>query len=100
MSKMVILGAGASRACPNTDPSLPMPLLRDLPDVLTRANPQSDWHRIGESLNRLLELTDGDIEVLLTFLYRLNESFFAPRRQHLLDVEFLDQILDRKSTRL
>ena len=70
-----------------------MPLLRDLPDVLTRANPQSDWHRIGESLNRLLELTDGDIEVLLTFLYRLNESFFAPRRQHLLDVEFLDQIL-------
>jgi len=90
---MVILGAGASRACPNTDPDLPMPLLRDLPKVLTRFSPQSGYRLLAHYLDRLLAVTDGDIEVLLTFLYRLNESFFVPRGQYLLEAEFISQIL-------
>jgi len=90
---MVILGAGASRACPNNHPNLPMPLLRDLPDVLRRFNPESSWHWFGQNLDRLLALTGGDIEVFLTLLYRLNECFFVPRGQYALDLKFLDQIL-------
>lgn len=93
MPKMVILGAGASKACPNTDPQLPMPLLRDLLSVFTHFNPQSTWHWFGPKLDRLLALTDGDVEVLLTLLYRLNECFFLPRGQYLLDPKFLDQIV-------
>nr|WP_321475261.1 hypothetical protein [uncultured Paludibaculum sp.] len=93
MAKMVILGAGASRACPNTDPGLPMPLLCDLPAVLTRANPKTSYHLLAQYLNSLLEKTGGDIELLLTLLYRLNESFFLPRRQYTLEAEFISQII-------
>src|SRR5215469_10635439 len=70
-----------------------MPLLRDLPEVLIRAHAESAWHKLGDNLNRLLSLTDRDIEVLLTLLYRLNECFFLPRKAHLLDPDFVDQIL-------
>jgi hypothetical protein len=90
---MVILGAGASRACPNNHPHLPMPLLRDLPDVLSRFSPQSSRNWFGQNLNRLLQLTNGNIEVLLTLLYRLNNCFFMPRRQNTLEAKFIEQIL-------
>ena len=93
MPRMVILGAGASQACPNNDPNLPMPLLRDLPAVVSHAEPESDWHHFGKTLNGLLQATDGDIEVLLTILYRFNEAFFVPRKQYTLDPGFIDQIL-------
>jgi hypothetical protein len=33
MSRIMILGAGASRACPNTRPDLRMPLPFDLPEI-------------------------------------------------------------------
>jgi hypothetical protein len=93
MRKMVILGAGASKACPNTDPNLPMPLLNDLPAVLRRASPASGYHMLGQYLDRLLSAADGDIEILLTQLLRLDRSFFVPRKQYLLDAEFIREIL-------
>src|SRR5207248_1182788 len=93
MRKMVILGAGASRACPNTDSDLPMPLLRDLPAVLDTANPNHGFHALGKYLNSLLAITNGDIEVLLTLLYQLNELFFVPRGQYILEPDFITQIL-------
>ena len=91
MTKMIILGAGASKACPNIDPGMPMPLLRDLSEVLKRL-PQSGYHSLAEHLNRLLAVTCGDIELLLTYFYQLNESFFIPRRQYLLNAEWIGQI--------
>jgi len=93
MPKVIILGAGASKACPNTDPNRPMPLLRDLPGILNHFDPPSGFHLLGEYLNRLLAVTSGNIEELLTFMYRLNESFFMPRGQYLLDAKWIDQIL-------
>ena len=70
-----------------------MPLLRDLPEILNHFDPPSGFHLLGEYLNRLLAVTSGDIEELLTFMYRLNESFFMPRGQYLLDAKWIDQIL-------
>jgi hypothetical protein len=93
MRKMVILGAGASKACPNTDPGFPMPLLNDLPTVLRRANPASGYHTLGQYLDRLLSLVGGDIEILLTQLLRLDRSFFIPRQQYSLDAVFIREIL-------
>lgn len=93
MPTVVILGAGASKACPNNHPDLPMPLLRELPEVLSRAQPQSSFHWFGKNLNLLLELTHRDIEVFLTLLYRLNEFFFMPRLKNSLDADFINQIL-------
>ena len=70
-----------------------MPLLRDLPGVLNHFGPPSGFHLLGGYLIRLLAVTSGDIEELLTFMYRLNESFFMPRGQYLLDAKWIDQIL-------
>ena len=89
----MILGAGASKACPNTNPYLPMPLLSDLPAVLGRFNPASGYHALGQYLDRLLAITNGDIEVLLTQLLRLDRSFFVPRKEYLLDADFISKIL-------
>jgi len=71
---MVILGAGASKACPTTHPNVPMPVLRELPDVFSHFNPNSRQYGFGQKLKELLESTNDDIEVLLTVLYHLNYS--------------------------
>jgi hypothetical protein len=67
-----------------------MPLLRNLPDVLS-ANPNPGYYFAGQYLNRLLTVS-GNIEELLTILYRLDESFFKPRHQNSLDADWIDQI--------
>jgi len=92
MSKIVILGAGASKACPTNHPDLPMPLLRDLPSVFERFNPNTGQHEFGQKLHELLEITGSDIEVLLTLFYRLNEYFFVHSGPRYLDRPFIERV--------
>src|SRR5579872_4169292 len=92
MPKMVILGAGASKACRTNHPYLPMPLLCELPGVFERFNPNTGQHEFGEKLRELLEITDGDIEVLLTLFYRLNDYFFSHSPHGCLERPFIDRI--------
>jgi len=92
MPKMVILGAGASKACKTNRPDLPMPLLRDLPSVFERFDPKTGQRDFGQKLRELLEITRGDIEVLLTFFYRLNDYFFAHSPVGVLERPFIERI--------
>lgn len=96
MKKIIILGAGASKACPYTHDHLPLPLLRELPEIfsVSRINPEAAGHRsFGEHLFRLLEATNGDIEELLTTMFRLDECFFRPERTAGLDSHVIERIL-------
>jgi len=94
MSRIIILGAGASRACPNVRPDLPLPLLADLPDILRAdlLNPNSDWPRFGEHFRTLLRSSKNDVEALFTMLFQLEEYFFKPERCAILEREFIDRI--------
>ena len=95
MWRMIILGAGASHACPNTHPDLPLPLLADLPQIIRTdlLNPDSGWPRIGKAFHRLLKSSENDIEALFTTLFQLEEYFFKPAKTAGLECEFIDRIL-------
>lgn len=100
MSKLLILGAGASKACPYTRPHLPLPLLRELPSIFSgdRVNPEAQFHlSFANGVQRLLSATRGDIEGLLTTLYRLNEYFFRPEQEGPLDPRHIRRIFDSGS---
>jgi hypothetical protein len=95
--RLIILGAGASRACPPpyTHPDLPLPLLADLPKILSRER-VSDGHFyawFGECLDRLLKVANDDIELLLTTIYQLQEQFFGPAQQASLDDDIAGRII-------
>jgi hypothetical protein len=47
----------------------------------------------GENLRKLLELTSGDIELLLTVLYQLNDHFFAHSPHGSLERAFIERVL-------
>jgi hypothetical protein len=95
MSRMIILGAGASRACPNTRRDMPLPLLADLPQILSpdRLNPKGDWPSFGKHFHVLLRSSKNDVEALLTMLYELDEYFFKPARHAILERGVIDRIL-------
>ena len=76
-----------------------MPLLRDLGQILIRAQPETLWSSLGRYLSRLLSAVDDDIELLLTLLHSLQEAFFWPRKQNSLGSDFIDQILNSGAIR-
>jgi len=95
MSRIMILGAGASRACPNTRPDLRMPLLFDLPEIFNaeRLAPEAEFLRsFGVHLRGLLDLSGRDIEALFTTMFQLDERFFSSSGTHILEPEFIDRL--------
>jgi len=95
MPRIMILGAGASRACPNTRPDLRMPLLFDIPEIFNaeRLAPEAEFLRaFGIHLRGLLDLSGGDIEALFTTMFQLDERFFSSSGTHILEPEFIDRL--------
>ena len=102
MSRIMILGAGASRACPNTaarsSDAAPVRPSGDIQRGAVSA-PEAEFLRsFGFHVRGLLDLSGGDIEALFTTMFQLDERFFSSSGTHILEPEFIDRL--RSAARL